>query len=664
MHNLILQHGLTGQHAGLERPGGYLCRFVRRLAGCSHLLAYHGLIGKPSQYGGDLFAGAADAVRKLRTAGGVFAIPTEITEPRETLGRYTDILETCIRTHYTPEEFVAQCEDNGLPVADAEAHRALYVQLQTLHTENKNGIWARIIKNAFAPLFIGEVDIIAGNPPWVNWESLPGDYRDETKYLWKQYGLFTLSGSAARLGGGKKDLSMLFVYAATDCYLKAGGKLGYVITQSLFKTKGAGDGFRQFRFAAKDHTVLVNPLKVHDLGSMQVFDGASNHTAIFIAQKRIEQDKAAARNAVAYPVPYTLWRGPGRVPQETELADFRKMASCRELGAVPVEPAKSNSAWLTAPAAAFLGINKVIGKSAYKASAGATNWLNGVYWIHIFDKLPNGNLLIQNLHDVGKIKVDSVQAAVEPDLIYPLLRGRDVQAWDARPSLQILVAQNPVERAGIAEAEMKRKYPKTFAYLKQFETQLRDRSGFKKYFEDADPFYSMYNVGPDTLAPCKVVWKDMGSFIQVAVAGKQDDRVVCPEHHVMAVSLDDEAEANYLCAALMSSPAQMVVACYTTTTGISTHVLQNVAIPRYKPDDGTHRTLSALSEKCHAAASVGDMAAVAVLESEIDAAAALLWNITPEELAAIHEALAEMKNKSRVFSPNDCDDAPELVLEV
>ena len=110
---------------------------------------------------------------------------------------------------------------------------------------------------------------------------------------------------------------------------------------------------------------------------------------------------------------------------------------------------------------------------------------------------------------------------------------------------------------------------------------------------------------------------------------------------------------------IIPNPAAFPAACLTVKSTRAT------GIPRYKPDDETHRTLSALSEKCHAAASLGDAATIAALETEIDAAAALLWNITPEELAAIHESLAEMKITRHVPIPDDSDDAlPELVLEV
>ena len=90
-------------------------------------------------------------------------------------------------------------------------------------------------------------DFVVGNPPWIAWDNLPGDYREATKPQWQQYGLFSFSGNEARHGGGKKDLSMLVLYAAADRYLAPAGRLGMVITQTLFQSKGAGDGFRRFQ---------------------------------------------------------------------------------------------------------------------------------------------------------------------------------------------------------------------------------------------------------------------------------------------------------------------------------------------------------------------------------------------------------------------------------
>jgi methylase of polypeptide subunit release factors len=130
---------------------------------------------------------------------------------------------------------------------DADVIRDLYQRLYELHQAGRNGLWARVLKNAFAPVFLAPFDYVAGNPPWINWQNLPEGYRKETKQLWVDHGLFVHSGIDTILGKGKKDLSTLVTYVASDSYLKNGGKLGFVITQAVFKTSGAAQGFRKFK---------------------------------------------------------------------------------------------------------------------------------------------------------------------------------------------------------------------------------------------------------------------------------------------------------------------------------------------------------------------------------------------------------------------------------
>jgi len=142
----------------------------------------------PSEYG--LFTGTALAqAKELKTAAGNFLIPTEIAASREDVAKYAEQLEFGVRNGYSAAEFLDRCREEGLSVSNESIHTELYDELVELDKANKNGVWARIIKNAFAPLFVGRVDYVAGNPPWVNWESLPTDYRESTKPLWSHYGL-------------------------------------------------------------------------------------------------------------------------------------------------------------------------------------------------------------------------------------------------------------------------------------------------------------------------------------------------------------------------------------------------------------------------------------------------------------------------------------------
>ena len=595
----------------------------------------------PSEYG-DIFTGQTSNVRQLETSVGDFNIPTEVTGNREHIGRYADALEFCIRNGYSAEEFLNRCRAEAIPVTQPILHTDLYRHLQELDADNKNGIWARIIKNAFAPLFTGKVDYVAGNPPWVNWEHLPEGYRDNIKPLWEEYNLFTLSGSEGRLGGGKKDISMLFTYSSVDNYLAEGGKLGFVITQSIFKTQGAGDGFRQLRYTSVDseETWYLKPLMVHDLSATQVFAGATNRTAVFVCEKTSQ--------TFTYPVKYTMWTGASRIDQDKSLASVVSATTQRKIEAIPVAVSKVSPPWLTVSKQALPGIQKVIGPSDYQAYAGCCTWLNGVYWIRVLKKLSNGELLIENLHDIGKINVKHVQAVIEPDLVYPLLRGRDVQRWQATPSAHIILTQDPQKRKGIPEAEMKLRWPKTYAYLKQFEGNpkkpkrgtLRGRSGYRKYFKPTDPFYSMYNVGPYTMEEWKVVWREQSSIFQAAFAGAREQRAMLPDHKLMLVPCLSQHEADFLLGILNSSPSVLTVQSYVISTSTSTHVLSNVAVPQFAKTDIIHTRLAEISRQCHVATQNSQEDVITELETEIDKLAAKIWGITDAELKAIREALS------------------------
>ena len=575
----------------------------------------------------------------LETAVGTFHIPLAVAT-RERVSALAALLERAVSQRYSAQEFIDHAATEiGLTKEEfAEAQErlgALYGELCRVEEEGRNGIWARIIKNFFAPVFAGRFDYVAGNPPWINWESLPDKYRKSTQPLWEHYGLFTLKGWRARMGGGKKDLSALFLYVAADKYLRDGGRLGFLITESLFKSSGGGEGFRRFALPPKpgEHPSGLRVLRVHDLVALKPFEGAANRTAIIALEKGAPTE---------YPVPYMVWRKRAgkRTHEGMTLAEARMAAASRPQAAFPIT-SKRGAPWLTGPAGALEAVQKAVGKSDYRAWAGACTWLNGVYWVRVLEELPDGTALIENLHDVGKIAVRKTQARVERDLLYPLLRGRDVQPWRAQPENCILMVQDPRTRKGYAEVEMRAKWPLTYAYFKEFEKQLRARSGFRKYFEADDPFYSMYNVGPQTMAEVKVVWRQMTPELTPAVLEGAPKPLV-PQHVVTLVPAATAQSAHYLCAGLACSAAKLVAASYSTGKSFGApHVLEHIKIPLFNPKDPTHRRLARLSQWAHKAAARGDADRITEIEAEIDEAAAELWGITARELKTIQKALRE-----------------------
>jgi hypothetical protein len=564
---------------------------------------------------------------------GSFWIPEEVVKAQQ-VGVLAALLEQCVRRGDTINRFLALCRRH-LNLQDRLSEEilvALYRKLVNLEREGRNGIWARIVKNAFAPVFMGRFDYVAGNPPWVNWESLASDYREATKELWQHYGLFSLSGHAARLGGGKKDVAMLMLYAAMDSYLREDGKLGFVVTQTLLKTKGAGDGFRRFRLGQGGA-----PLKVcaaHDLVALQPFEDATNRTAVVVLRKGVP---------TTYPVAYTLWSKarPGRIGADSSLEEVISCTQRAKLSAQPVSSTQLTSPWLTGERAALSALQKVLGPAQYRAYAGACTWMNGAYWLRLVEQRPDGLFVVENLHDVGKIKVRQVRAVVESQLIFPLLRGRDVGRWRARPSAYILMVQDPVERTGYEETWLMTNYPRTYDYLNEFAGVLRERSGYKKFFDSAkDSFYSIYNVAEHTFVPHKVVWREQASSFTVAVTIGTDKPAI-PDHKLMMVPCQSQEEAAYLAAVLNSSISRFVVLSYVISVSTSTHVLENIAVPAYDSSDAIHQALADLSQKAHALAAREESSEpdLRELEGEIDQHAATLWGLTAKESRAIREAI-------------------------
>jgi len=433
--------------------------------------------------------------------------------------------------------------------------------------------------------WLGRADVVAGNPPWIGWDHLPDDYRECTKPLWREYGLFSLDASAARQGGGKKDLSSLMLYAAADRYLRDGGKLGFVITQTLFQSRGAGDGFRRFRLGANGPALGV--WRVDDMVRLKPFGGASNWTSVVFLEKG---------RPTSYPVQYVRW---GRPPGLRGTATSRQEA----FEARPADPARPTSPWIVTPRGEQAAAT---GPSDYTAHAGAySGGANGVYWLRVVGT-EGANLVVENLGHCGKREVEIGRHVIEPDLVYPLLRWGDVRRFRATPSAHILVAQDPVTRKGLDEVRMRQSFPLTYAYLKQFEPALRQRrSSSLRSLMNRGPFYSMFAIGTYTLAPVKVVWRRMDRRMNAAVV--EGIRPVVPQETCVFIEAETSDEAHYLCAVLNGDRVDSLVRSHSIAGGKgfgTPGMLEFLAIRRYDPEKPEHRALAAQSREAHLTAAV------------------------------------------------------------
>jgi hypothetical protein len=317
-----------------------------------------------------------------------------------------------------------------------------------------------------------------------------------------------------------------------------------------------------------------------------------------------------------------------------------------ELAARPIDAKRPTSPWFVGPAeiktrsvseapqdsSLTLRVSMVpphIASADYTAHLGANSGgANAVYWLEVQGR-GEGGVRVRNRAGKAKRSAECVEAVIEPDLVYPLLRWSDVARWSARPSGYVLLAQDPAARAGIDLERMSRDYPLTLAYLVRFQQVLTERAAYRRY-QRRQPFYSMYNVGPYTLASAKVVWRRMDRQLRAAVVETIDDkylgrRPVVPQETCVLIAGESGDEAHYLCGMLNSKPVNAIVSahCVSGGKGFGTpSILDYVPLRRFNPDDARHAELAALSRHLHHLAAepslpAGELAAIDRLATEL-----------------------------------------------
>jgi hypothetical protein len=475
-------------------------------------------------------------------------------------------------------------------------------------------------------------DIVAGNPPWVNWEYLPPHYRDHIQHLWQELGLFDLKGKQRAFS--KEDISVLFAYVACDRYLSKDGCLGFVMPQSLFKSSLNGQGFRRFRIGAGGADLKV--VQVDDLVDVRPFEGVANRTSVLFLQKGAPTQ---------YPVPYRRWQVAAHrrsIPEEWAWAEVSGHVAIREHHAIPTDLENPASYWMDGPAEALRMLPRLTGACPYRARTGMfTGGANGVFYVELLERLPDGNLRVRNMTERAKRAVPSTEAVIEPTFVFPQLRGRDVGDWSYAVSSHVLCPHTAsTKMRAVAPAALRAQAPRTFSYLEQFREILKQRRGFAGWEQRflADAFYACQRIGEYTFAPYKVVWRYISPAFRccvVAPAANQPgaNQVIIPHEKLMVLAFDDALEAYYVCGVLSSAPARFFVESRMVETQIAPHVISQLAIPPFDKANPLHVRVAELCRRGHAAN------AAVPYQEQIDAMIHKIFPITAEEVLIARRCL-------------------------
>lgn len=434
-------------------------------------------------------------------------------------------------------------------------------------------------------LFRDGFQFLVGNPPWLIWDRLSEEDRRRLLPVFQELGLFDLSPQAARHGGAKRDYGAAFLWAASE-FLAPGGRLAMLVPVTLFRSASAGQSFRRLLVERRPP---LGVLRVEDLHHLSLFPGTIRRTAILVAEKG---------TATTFPVPVRMWQALQRIGGFRDRAILPEgTVKRRPLLMEPLNLGEPQGPWAVMSEPLREVFRRVAGHSDYRAYLGAnTGGANGVFWLEILG-WDNGKVIVRNLGSAGRTELPCVTTTLEPDLLYPLLRWKDLPHPNL-PGLCILLVQNPTTRRPWGEEELRDRWPLTYAYLSGFR-DLLERRAIRKKLQTRAVWYAQYNVGPYTLAPHKVVWQRMGLrwnaiVVEEKSIGGLPARPVVPQETCCFIPADSCEEAIYLAAVLNSPLLERLIAAVGLAGSRSfgtPSILEALGIPRFRPADPRCRAL-------------------------------------------------------------------------
>ncbi|MCY4560630.1 MAG: N-6 DNA methylase [Chloroflexi bacterium] len=180
---------------------------------------------------GDLFAESQIAIQTHDNENTELVFPVSLVERAENFDALMGDISAYIEAGEDP---MLALDDNHVNnPAERQVIGETIKTLKSLHEGGRDHIWAYYTRNMVRPVALSraKVDVVIGNPPWINYNQTADILRDELLRQGRNlYGIW-----AGRHYTTQQDVAGLFFARSVDLYLKDGGVIGFVLPHSALQ---------------------------------------------------------------------------------------------------------------------------------------------------------------------------------------------------------------------------------------------------------------------------------------------------------------------------------------------------------------------------------------------------------------------------------------------
>ncbi len=482
----------------------------------------------------------------------------------------------------------------------------LYIKLYKLHVEGKDGVWAHVIEQSFAPRVLEPVDIVVGNPPWISWKNLPLEWRERSESTWRRWGLW----QSKQKGGGTPmaDISSLLLARAVDTYCPS-GIVALLMPEGVLLNEPGGRAIRRCTLAVGTPAARsFAPVFVDDFSTLNPFaDAANKPIALYV--------RSGA--PPVFPIIATKWtrsKARASLPVDMGLQAARKVLETAEHVLGPVDPKDIASRWRPALPEGSVDAARPITVPGYTWGQGFhTRGADGIYFCEVISPAPypGGLVQIRTSPQLGRNTRDlaPTEALVEARYLWPLVRGANVAPFRVESSgVYCLVPHDPDHPGQVlSRKDALRDAPRLYDFFEPYFDQLKGRSAYDMKIDDDHPWgiqgTAWRHMGRErVLVLCR--YMEPSSRPPAAVYQPRHDpalgfNTTCyPNNKVNFLATSSLQEADFVAAFVNSRPAQDAIARRSSTTTIGPAMLNSLALPKFDRLNELHRKISAVGQEC------------------------------------------------------------------
>ncbi len=180
---------------------------------------------------GDLFAEQSVTIQVKDDRNTELVFPVSLVDRAETFDALMGDVAEAIDRGEDPK--LALDDHQITDLTERDTLEKTIAAMQRLHAEGRNHIWAYYTRNLVRPVALSrsKVDVIVGNPPWLNYNQTVSILRAELEEQSRRtYGIWAGGRYATH-----QDVAGLFFARSVDLYLRDGGVIGMVMPHSALQ---------------------------------------------------------------------------------------------------------------------------------------------------------------------------------------------------------------------------------------------------------------------------------------------------------------------------------------------------------------------------------------------------------------------------------------------